>query len=302
MGNEQDRHKESIPRGVPFVLSHPGSDHFSGYGLTLHEGRADILAGLVMVDRPHPVDPAWLQEVEQVYGDAQLWPMTRSGERGLITQMRVQPDSLPHLQPMAPALAQPMAEALKSLLDEPPAPILKMSWDEENRVWQSEFWIGLPPALQDLFEHSGPGCLAIEQGETVAFVTHAADEDIDSFRNAAVSGRWELVEMPTAPLIRYRAVILDDPQAPYLFENFLNIADPEQARCLAGLAQQENLVFDFFGSDYEYRISSEIAHDERMRARLDAITRRAVDLYGQIPAGQRDFDRAKAEFQRDYPL
>ena len=50
------------------------------------------------------------------------------------------------------------------------------------------------------------------------------------FRQAPVQWHWELIEMPTAPLIRFRVMILDNIYAPYALEHFLNVADPEQAR------------------------------------------------------------------------
>ena len=82
MTQEQEHHQEGIGRGQLYFLSHPGSELFSGYGLTTQEGRADRLVGLVMVDRPHPVSPAWLAEIEARYGDYQLVPMTENGRAG----------------------------------------------------------------------------------------------------------------------------------------------------------------------------------------------------------------------------
>jgi hypothetical protein len=64
-------------REPPLVcLWHPGTrDIFSGYGLRIAPAH---LAGVVMVDRPRPVDPAWLGEVRQMFGGYELIPMTRS--------------------------------------------------------------------------------------------------------------------------------------------------------------------------------------------------------------------------------
>jgi hypothetical protein len=97
MAVEREPHTEVIQPGQLYFLAHPGSELFSGYGLTTHQGRKDRLVGLLMVDRPHPVDTKWLNEIEQRYGEYQLFPMTATGERGLLTQMRVASDSLTHL-------------------------------------------------------------------------------------------------------------------------------------------------------------------------------------------------------------
>jgi len=39
-----------------------------------------------------------------------------------------------------------------------------------------------------------------------------------------------------------------------------------------------------------------------MGARLETVVRRAIDYDGAIPARRRDFDQAKAAFQRLFPL
>jgi hypothetical protein len=62
---EREPRKEVIERGELYFLWHPTtSDIFSGYGLTMQEGRKDRLVGLLMVDRPQPVDPQWLEDVK----------------------------------------------------------------------------------------------------------------------------------------------------------------------------------------------------------------------------------------------
>ena len=191
-----------------------------------------------------------------------------------------------------------MAAALKPLLDAPPAPILKLRWDSDSRLWRSAFWIGLPTHLQEVFERHGCGSLAVERGDTVSFVTHAPAGDIAHFHRTPVRWRWELIEVPTAPLIRFHAAILDDPASPYLLEHFLNVDDRGQARCLSRLVQQETLLFDFFDRDYEYAYSKQFPPPEEARQGLDAIVRRAIDWYGRVPPPQRNFDQAKAAFQR----
>ena len=49
------------------------------------------------------------------------------------------------------------------------------------------------------------------------------DQDIASFANAPLLSQWQLIKMPTAPLLRLELVILDNPTNPYKFESFLNI-------------------------------------------------------------------------------
>src|SRR4051812_26119801 len=176
---ERQRNPEVVGPGQLYFLNHPDSELFSGYGLTTQEGRKDRLIGLVMVDRPHLVGSQWLAEIEAHYGDYQLVPMTATGERGILTQMRIAPESAGLLARLSHPIAQEFTRVLKPLLEAPPSPILKLCWDEEEKLWRSDFWIGLPPVLQEVFTKMGYGAIAVERDDrTVAFVTHASDPDI----------------------------------------------------------------------------------------------------------------------------
>ena len=300
---ERPRNPEEISPGQLYFLTHPGSELFSGYGLTTQAARQDRLIGLLMVDRPHPVEPACLAEIEALYGAYRLVPMAAGGERGLLTQMRIAAESVPHLARFLHPMGQAITRVLQPLLETPPAPVLKLRWDDEHKLWRSEFWLGLPPVLQEVFTKMGYGALAVERDDrTVGFVVHAPDADIEQFRQAPVRYAWQLIPMASAPLIRGRVAIEDDPAAPYLLEHFLNVGDPDQARCLARLVQQAELSFDFFGDEFEYRYSKKVAHPAVMRRRLVQMVRRAIEYYDKIPPAERDFDRAKAEFQRRFPV
>lgn len=295
--------KEPAQIGQLLFLQHPGTpDTFSGYGLVAKGGRQDHLLGLLMVDRPRRADPQYLAEIKGVYGECDLVAMTVSGERGLLCQMRVAPDSVAHLQPSLHPEAKHIQTALQPLLATPPNPILKVRWDRQSGLWRSEFWIGLPQEMQAVFEKNGPGCFAAEREDMVTFVTCAPDQDIQSFRSAKVLYGWELVEMPSAPIIRFRASILDDPTAPYILEHFLNVEDADQSRILSRLLEQDNLCFDFFGKEYEYHYSKYLPHPAKMREDLCYVIAWAKKHMATVPPEQRDFDRAKADFQRQFPV
>ena len=104
---EREPNRETIGRGELFCLYHPHTaDTFSGYGLTVTPNRPDRLVGVLMVDRPNTVDPDWLQSIEDIYGDCLLVTMTATGERGLVCQMHIHPDSLYHLRRLPAPLSQ----------------------------------------------------------------------------------------------------------------------------------------------------------------------------------------------------
>lgn len=131
---------DSIPRGSLYFLWHPQTkDIFSGYGLAVQPGRKDHLVGLLMVDRPRPVDPLWLAAVKARFGDYHLYVMTIHQERGIACQMWIEPDSQPLVRQFETPLTARMAPALTPLLLQPPRPRFCVRWDQALRLWTSEF-------------------------------------------------------------------------------------------------------------------------------------------------------------------
>ena len=301
---EREPQSERLNRGELLCLYHPGTnDTFSGYGLVMQDDWPGHLTGILMVDRPSPADPAWLERIYNAYGECELVPMTARGERGLVCQMHIEPDSLRHLRHFSPAFGQPLQEALQPLLEEPPAPALALRWDEERRVWLSEmaFRNELPPAVREVFERTGYGCLAVESSRGIVHVCHASDEDIDNFVDKPVEARWDLIEMPTAPLVRLELLVYDDPRDPFCFESFLNVAVPDHLAGLAELAGQEELYLAFYGDDLTYRYTAVLPHGEQQWQRLDEIISRAEAYWQNLPEESRDFDRAKALYMQIHP-
>src|SRR5512145_3129455 len=77
-------------------LWHPGTtDIFSGYGLVVAPAH---LVGLILVDRPEPVDPRWLETIERTFRGYQPTAMTTSGDRGLVCQMMIAEESISYLR------------------------------------------------------------------------------------------------------------------------------------------------------------------------------------------------------------
>ena len=128
-----------ITKGELFFLLHPGQVQFSGYGLAMEPGSAGHLVGVLMVDRPQPVSPAWLQALEEKYGRCELYPMVKTGERGLVCQMWIAEESLVHVRQLPGSFVRSLQEALFPLLLLPPAPQLDVFWDADARLWRSTF-------------------------------------------------------------------------------------------------------------------------------------------------------------------
>jgi hypothetical protein len=116
-------------------LWHPGTaDIFSGYGLVLTSSH---LVGLLMVDRPEPVDPNWLAMIERVFGSYHLTAMTQSGDRGLVCQMHIAGDSIQYLTDLPYPQIRALRDALVPLLQNLPVVILHLAWSAEHQSWIS---------------------------------------------------------------------------------------------------------------------------------------------------------------------
>lgn len=300
---EREPQSERLSRGDLLCLYHPDTtDIFSGYGLVMQDDWPGHLMGLLMVDRPHSADPAWLARIDDLYGACDLLPLTVRGDRGLLCQMYIEPDSLQHLRRFSPAFGQPLQAALSPFLEEPPAPTLLVRWDEERRLWLSEMIVrhGLSPAIREVFERTGYGCLAAESERGIVHVCHTADENIANFVDKPIEARWDLIEMPTAPLIRLKLLVYDDWRAPCCFESFLNVGFPDHLAVLAELAGQEELYLAFYGDDLTYRYTTVVAHGEQQWQRLDELIAQAELYWQRLPEERRDFDQAKTLFMHTY--
>jgi hypothetical protein len=255
-----------------------------------------------MVDGPHPVDPEWLNQVEEAFGEYTLVPMTESGERGIACRMQIEPESQIHLQKFPIMKATAIKTALEPLIDEPTKPVFNLRWDEEQQVWESRIAYPneLPIEIKEVFKKVGYGCLALEADIGIVHVCHAPDADIVGFADKPVLSQWQLVKMPMAPLIRLELTILDQPDNPFRFESFLNVDEEDQANVLARLANHNRLYMAFYGDDLEYRTTKVIAHDVQQWQQIDEMTTKALDHMSKIPQEERDFDRAKAEFISRY--
>lgn len=301
---EQEPHKEIIHRGELFFLHNPGTDRiFSGYGLTQRKNAKEFLVGLLMVDRPRPADPTWLKDIEETFGEYQLIPMTASGERGIVCQMQIEPESIPLLKQYPGQLPVALKGALLPLLNSPPKPTLRLSWDESLRLWHSELATAgtLPDEIREVFEQFGYGCLTAETNIGIVHICHAATSDVEGFENKSIWYEWQLIKMPTAPLIRMEIAVIDDPDNPYRFETFFNIEDDAQADILAGLTNQRKLYFAFYGDDLSHSHTTSLPHDEQHWQYLDELVEEAIAYWNSLPTNERNFDLAKEQFINQYP-
>lgn len=194
------------------------------------------------------------------------------------------------------------AKALEPFLEEPPEQFFNMWWDKDVQLWRSlkTAQMALPPEICQVFEMTGYGCLDAESSRGIIHVCHAPGADINGFAHQPVITRWQLIRMPTAPVIRLELLILDNPTNPYRFEPFLNIAAADQACTLYELANQKKLYLAFYDDYLDYHYTKEVDHDEQHWQKLDEMAIQAMNYWLEIPKERRHFDRAKAEFMRRF--
>ena len=117
---EQEPSKEFVGRGELLYLCHLETEGiFSGDGLTIESGQKDHLVGLLIVDRPHRVDPGLLQAVFNAFGECHLVPMTASGARGLVCQTQLEAGSVAHLRRSSSSRSEGIQLAMEPLLEQP---------------------------------------------------------------------------------------------------------------------------------------------------------------------------------------
>lgn len=177
-----------------------------------------------------------------------------------------------------------------------------MQWNTEQQVWESQIQHPneLPEVLKEVMKVSGYGCLAVEADIGIVHVCYAPDRDIGGFTDKPVINRWQLIKMPTAPLIRLELIILDHLESPFRFESFLNVAEEDQAKILAQLANQNQLFLAFYGDDLSYRYTKIVALDGQKWQLIDELTEEASRYWELIPLEERDFDKAKAKFMEKF--
>jgi hypothetical protein len=110
-----------------------------------------------------------------------------------------------------------------------------------------------------------------------------------AWRRRQTSG-WSTFAVP--PVATSRALRIS------LFESFLSVAEEDQARVLAQLANQDRLYLAFYEEDFSHRFTKILNHDEQQWQCLDELVAEAADYWEMISPEQRDFDQAKAEFMR----
>ncbi len=123
-----------------------------------------------------------------------------------------------------------------------------------------------------------------------------SDQHRFPYLNLSVIREWQLIKMPTAPLIRSIFFIIDNPDEPFRFESIFNISEDVEEKILMQLANQDRLYFAFYGDELNYRFTQVVPQDRKERQTIDMVVSQAQEYWNALPTEMRDFDKAKAEF------
>jgi hypothetical protein len=152
----------------------------------------------------------------------------------------------------------------------------------------------LPPELAEFLRDQEYAALLHETDQGTVFIVKAPRQEIRSVRGRApIELRHELYQHPAAPAVRMVTRIYDRLDSSLGLETFINVEDPDQRSDYAALAQQDHLVMLFYDDRLQHRLTKCVGtpNPEAVTEVLTAADR----LLAVIPAGGRDFDRAKAE-------
>ena len=177
----------STRKHTVYSLCHPGSSIFSGYGLAIQPGHREALVGLLMVDRPVPVDGHWLGLVQIMFGQVELYHMTADGSSGIACQMFIADDSREFIQPIRLFNAPQLDLVLSALLAQPPVARLDLRWSHQHKLWTSQFRLDRAGVL--------PGQPRFHLGDVVATpgaieALERAEQSPTEFLRRHVTGDW----------------------------------------------------------------------------------------------------------------
>jgi len=113
---------------------------------------------------------------------------------------------------------------------------------------------------------------------------------------------WQLARLPNSPVIRIRFTFFDEPTNPYRSECFFNITSQEDKEILQTLTELPYFNIACFDMENQFVWGRRYNHRELQREELKQLIEKAEQHLETIPQSVRDFDVAKEEFMRRYPL
>ncbi len=152
----------------------------------------------------------------------------------------------------------------------------------------------LPPELIAAIQDVDYACLTMPTSRGTALIAKLPDGEIDKIGGTfPIQVRHELFGHPAGPVIRLTATLYDDPDDPLLLETFINVDEQDQRDDYAIFAEQEEIPLLFYDQFHRHRLAKTVGNGSREQ--IPHVLQAADELLAGIPAGARDFERAKAD-------
>lgn len=152
----------------------------------------------------------------------------------------------------------------------------------------------LPPELIEAIKDDDYACLTLATNRGTAIVVKVPDVEIDRISGTfPIQMRHELFGHPASPVIRLTATLYDDPDNPLLLETFINVGEADQRADYAAFAEQDEIPLLFYDQRHQHRLAKTVGNGSREQ--IPRVVQAADELLAGIPAGAREFDRAKAD-------
>jgi hypothetical protein len=156
--------------------------------------------------------------------------------------------------------------------------------------------VELPPELAEFLKDQETACLTQATDIGTALIIKIPGADIASVRgNIPIVVRHDLYPHPAAPVIRLALTFLDDPDAPFTIDTFINVDEPEQLGNAAALVDQDALPLFFYDEALEHQLTKVLPYSSQED--IAYLLEVAEQLWRQIPREQYDFAAAKAALE-----
>jgi len=159
-----------------------------------------------------------------------------------------------------------------------------------------------PVRIEDLLSQIDGGTSIVLANNQPSFTLKAPLDECLAIQGALLEHRWQLALLPNSPVLRIKFTFFDKPTNPYQSECFFNVASQEDKEILQILTELPYFNLACFDMENQFVWGRRYNHREFQRRELQQLIEKAGQHLETIPQSLRDFDTAKEEFMRRYPL
>ena len=159
-----------------------------------------------------------------------------------------------------------------------------------------------PVPIEDLISLIEEGTSIVLANNQPCFTLKAPLDECLAIQETLLENEWQLARLPNSPVIRIKFTFFDESTNPYRSECFFNVASQEDKEILQVLTELPYFNIGCFDMENQFVWGRRYNHRELQRRELQQLIEKAEQHLETIPQSVRDFDSAKQEFMRRYPL